>query len=177
MSLNTTTLQWWTENNSGHVSCTGSSYLICIHLNALSILFWADTAFSLLWHITVLFWNVFILIMSNYFQINTVSVNLRQMLQGEPLHLHYLIITCAVIKGVASLREIVQYISRVKNRHPAAVHPGYAKKVVCKLKKHFINVLSWRFVSLKNKITLTTSGTNVIHMIITVSDFTFLLLC
>lgn len=64
------------------------------------------------------------------------------MLQGEPLHLHYLIITSSVIKGIASLREIVEYISRVKNWHPAAVHPGYAKKVICKLKKHYNNVLA-----------------------------------
>ena len=35
------------------------------------------------------------------------------MFQSKPLHLHYLIVTCSVIEGVASLREVVQYISRV----------------------------------------------------------------
>lgn len=54
------------------------------------------------------------------------------MFQGEPLHLHYLIITGSVIERVAPLREVIQYISRVKDRHPAAVHPGYPQKVVCK---------------------------------------------
>ena len=63
------------------------------------------------------------------------------MFQSEPLHLHYLIITGSVIEGVTSLREVVQYISRVKDRDPAAVHPGYPKKVICKLDKNEINVL------------------------------------
>lgn len=53
------------------------------------------------------------------------------MLQRQPLHLHHLIVTGSVIERVTSLREIVQYISRVKNRHPATVHPGNPKKVVC----------------------------------------------
>lgn len=35
------------------------------------------------------------------------------MFQGKPLHFHYLIVTRSVVEGVASLREVVQYISRV----------------------------------------------------------------
>lgn len=59
------------------------------------------------------------------------------MLQSKPLHLHHLVITGSVVEGVASLREVVQHISRVKNRHQAAVHPGYPKKVVCTLDGKF----------------------------------------
>lgn len=54
------------------------------------------------------------------------------MFQSKPLHLHYFIITGAVVEGVTSLREVVQYVPGVENRYPAAVHPGYPKKVVCK---------------------------------------------
>lgn len=64
-------------------------------------------------------------------------MNLLQMLQSEPLHLYYLIIAGSVIEGVTSLREIVQHISRIENWHPAAVHPGYPKQVVCKLNERF----------------------------------------
>lgn len=63
-------------------------------------------------------------------------MNLLKMLQSEPLHLYYLIITGSVIEGVTSLREIVQHISRIKNRHPATVHPGYPKQVVCKFNEN-----------------------------------------
>lgn len=59
------------------------------------------------------------------------------MLQSKPLHLHHLVITGSVVEGVASLREVVQHISRIKNRHQAAVHPGYPKKVVCTLDGKF----------------------------------------
>lgn len=58
-------------------------------------------------------------------------MNLLQMLQSKPLHLHHLVVTGSVIEGVASLREVVQHISGVKNRDPAAVDPGYPEKVVC----------------------------------------------
>lgn len=57
-------------------------------------------------------------------------MNLLEMFQSKPLHLYYLIVARSVVEWVTSLREIVQHISRVKNRYQAAVHPGYAKKVV-----------------------------------------------
>jgi len=57
------------------------------------------------------------------------------MLQSEPLHLHYLIVASSVIEWVAPLWEVVQYIPRVKNWHPAAVHPGYPEKVVCEIEQ------------------------------------------
>lgn len=59
------------------------------------------------------------------------SGNLLEVFQSEPLHLHNLVVTGPVIEGVASLREVVQYISRVQNWHQATVHPRYPQKVVC----------------------------------------------
>lgn len=60
--------------------------------------------------------------------------NLLQMFQAKPLHFHHLVVTCSVIEWVAPLREVVQDISRVKNRYPATVHPWNPQQVICGVK-------------------------------------------
>lgn len=65
-------------------------------------------------------------------------IYLLEMFQSKPLHLYYLIVARSVIEWVTSLREIVQYISRVKNRYQTAIHPGYAKEIVWNLHEKFI---------------------------------------
>lgn len=67
------------------------------------------------------------------------------MFQTKPLHLYHLIVAGSVVEWVTSLREIVQHISRVKNWHQAAVHPGNAKKVIWNLKVHMLQILRVKF--------------------------------
>lgn len=86
---------------------------------------------------SVSLFNVAISLCTNSFQIPQCKTNLLEMFKSKPLHLHHLVITGPVVEGVASLGEVVQHISGVKNRHQAAVHPGYPKKVVCTLDGKF----------------------------------------
>lgn len=72
------------------------------------------------------------------YQISIYKTNLLQMIHGKPLHLHYLIIASTVIERVASVRKVLQHISRIKTWYPIAVHPGYPEKVIWKLNKHSI---------------------------------------
>lgn len=69
------------------------------------------------------------------------STNLLEVFQSQPLHLHHLVVARSVVERVTSLREIVQHVSRVENGHQAAVHPGYAKKVVWKVKVDTLQIL------------------------------------
>lgn len=95
---------------------------------------WYRSYFNMTLHFFIF---IYVQLSSKEHQIPQCKINSLQMFQSKPLHLHHLIITSSVIEGVASLREVVQYISGVKNWYPAAVHPGYPEKVVCKLNKTF----------------------------------------
>lgn len=79
------------------------------------------------------------------------TASLLQMVQGQPLHLHHLIVTRPVIEGVASFGEVIQDSDIVQYRDPGAVHPGDAQQIIYKQKSQiseFISDRMWKRQSL-----------------------------
>lgn len=61
------------------------------------------------------------------------TVDLRQLIGTQTLHLNDLVVARSVVKWVAPFREVVHNVAWIEDGNPGAVMPGQAQGILCEV--------------------------------------------